>query len=364
MDFTDFQRFKSRQQKDFLQTVHSKFLYLRVMNALPWKRFLMLGFFILFIIVGGSVGYYLLTGGAHSWLDYVYMVMITITTIGYGEIFDISQNPPARIFTMIIAVSGFASLSYLLSIVTAAAVEGTISLKLQRSRMDKQIDKLTGHYIVCGATPIGNYIISELKATGRSFVVVDHSLRHEDIPPMLENALWLNGEATEDDAMKRAGIDRAAGVFSAFEDDNKNLIVCFTARHLNENVRIVSAMTDIKNREKLMRAGAAAVISPTFIGGLRMTSEMVQPSAVTFLDKMIRDTKSSLRICEVPVTERFHGKPIEEIRAISGHEALLLALVSGENYAFNPAGSHVLSKGDVLILMTNPLTRERLTATV
>lgn len=330
------------------------------MATLPWKRLILLALFLLFVIFGGSGGYYMLTNGNHTWLEYIYMTMITITTIGYGEIFDISNNPPARILTIFIAISGIASLSYLLSIVTAAAVEGTFSLKLQRSRMDKQIQNLENHFIVCGLTPIGMYVISELKATLRPFVVIDNGLVETNTPKILEGALWIHGEATEDDALKRAGIDRAAGVFATSEDDNKNLIICFTARHLNDSLRVVSAMTDIKNREKLIRAGAHSVISPTYIGGLRMTSEMVQPSAVTFLDKMIRDPKSTIRICEVPVTERFNGKIINEIPKVSDNSALLLAVVKESGYTFNPNENYSLSKGETLIFMATPQNREQL----
>jgi voltage-gated potassium channel len=284
------------------------------------------------------------------------MTFITISTIGYGEVIELS--PAGRVFTMLIALMGVGTLTYTFSIITATLVEGNLTDAFRHHKMEKKIEGLNGHYMVCCAERVGSHIIAELHTTLRPVVIVEQHQEH--LEAMLERfpqALGLLGESSDNDVLTRAGIERAGGLFAAHDDDNTNLVLCLTARHMNPSLRIIAHCREPKNIAKMKRAGANSVVSAEMIGGLRMASEMARPAAVTFLDLMLRDKDRNLRIEEVTVPARFEGKTIEELQLKKICNLLLMALCEKGEWIYNPGPGCRVREGSTLIFMGTPQER-------
>jgi voltage-gated potassium channel len=317
--------------------------------------------FLIATLLVGTLGYAVLSKGQFSIVDCLYMTVITVTTIGYGEIIDLSHNPAGRIFTMFIAFSGIGIATYLFSNITALMVEGRLKEVFWRRRMEKEINMLRKHYIVCSCEDVGFYIINELYLTKRPLVIVDvDKPKIERALKTFQGLLYVEGDATDSDVLLRSGIREAAGLFAVTGDDNQNLVISLTAKQLHPGVKVLAKCNDLKNLEKIKKAGADAVVSPSFIGGLRIVSEMVRPTAVSFLDVMLRDREKNLRIEEIPVPSSFAGRPIRTLNFTQHPHFLLLAVKKKEEWIYNPSKDFILEVGDILILMTTPEERIRL----
>jgi len=313
------------------------------------------------VLAVGTFGYKLVAGGQATWLDCFYMTFITIATIGFGEVIDLSQSQTGRAFTIVVATFGIGVYSYALSKTTAFLIEGEFNLALRRRRMLKRIDRLAGHHIVCGIGRIGTNVANELAATGREFVVIDaeaaqldaYRERNPEVP-------YLHGDAAEDEVLRAAGIAHAAGLFAVVGDDSKNLVIALSAKQLNPGVRVVARCHDVGFIEKIRKVGADAIVSPDFTGGLRMASAMIRPQVVTFLDEMLRSDRG-LRVEEIAVAPRHAGRRLGEL-ASPGPDHILIALRAGGRWQFNPAAELVLGGGEMVIAMATPDGRKALEA--
>lgn len=323
-----------------------------------YRRFVLPGIMLGIIIVVGTGGYWLLSERQVSLIDALYMTVITITTIGYGEIVDLAGNTGGRIFTMFIAVSGIGVLAYTATNFTALIVEGELRESFRRRRMEKAVGKYEGHYIVCGVGLVGVNILNELRATKRSYVIVDIKRPGggAGVSSPQDDA-FIEGDATDNNTLTRSGISRAKGLFAVTGDDNINLVISLTAKQLNPRVKVVTECNDVRNADKLKRAGADAVVSPSAIGGLRMASEMTRPAAVSFLDTMLRDTGRNLRVEEVAVPDLLVGRRISDLNLKRFPNVLLLAIRTSDDWRFNPPESHLFQHADVLVVMSTPEDR-------
>ncbi len=309
---------------------------------------------IVLVISTGSIGYYILYGGKPKFIDCIFMTVISLTSVGYGEVLQVTGNPIAQIFTMVLITFGMGILLYAISSMTALLVEGELSGILRKKQMNKQIKQLNNHYIVCGGGETGCPLVAELIKNKEQVVLIE--LEEENITNCsdIENLLYVRGDATDDQNLLSAGIKRAAGIIIALPSDKDNLYITMTARMLKSDIRIISRMTNPKLEAKLKKAGANSVVSPNFIGALRMASEMIRPAAVDFLDTMLRSSKHNLRIHQIKISEGSHaaGKKISESGIRDKYNLLILGLKkdSGE-IEFNPVPSQLLKEGLILIVM-------------
>jgi voltage-gated potassium channel len=317
---------------------------------------------IVFLI--GVAGFKFLGGPEWSLLDSIYMTAITIATIGYEEVNDLSANPAARVFAVFFIIVCLGTIAYVVSSITAFVVEGELKNLLGRRKMEKEIAKLKGHYIVCGSDETAVTIIQELILTKREFVVIESSKEKIEKLAGLGSLLAIQGDPSEDNILLQAGIERARGVLLSLPSDEANLFVTITARSLSPGIRIVTKVMDINNQKKMMKAGADSFISPTYIGGMRMVSEMVRPAVVTFLDMMLRDREKVLRFEEVQVKQgsAIKGKTVAGAKLGEKTGALLVAIKrSGAlDYMFNPGHETVIQAGDILIFIGSPESEKEL----
>jgi voltage-gated potassium channel len=332
------------------------------MPAMKAKKrvFVALGIF-LFVLAAGVIGYPYFAGprfGGPSWsfLDGVYMTVITVATIGYGEVHDL---PPAgRAFGTFYIIICLGTIAYAVSSITAFIVEGELKNILGRRKMEKRIDRLSDHYIVCGADETALTAIRELLLTRKPFVVVEASREALDRAAGAGDILFVQGDPTDDEVLRRAGVERARGILMSLPTDESNLFAVVTARSLNPHLRIVAKALDVQSHKKIVKAGADSVISPTFIGGMRMVSEMIRPAATTFLDQMLRERERVLRVDEIMVPDGspLAGRTVAELRLEERTGALLVALrrAGQPGFAFNPGKATVVGEGDALVFIGSP----------
>lgn len=307
----------------------------------------------LVMIFAAAMGYRLLGGRSVSLLDAIYMAVITIATVGYGEVVDTSANPALRIFNIFVILFGIGIMLYVFSASTAFIVEGELKDIFRRRKMLRQIRDMKDHFIVCGAGETGLAVVQELLKTGHRFVVIDSDEAHLEKLQHLGEFPALQGDAADEEVLETAGLARARGLVSVLPDDKDNLMVTVTARQKNPNIRIVARCADPKVADKLIRAGANSAVSPNLIGGLRLASELIRPHVVSFLDLMLRDQSPTVRVEEIPVIEGspWSGKTIHDTHIHQRFDLLALALRRPSGTKYNPQGDAVLEPGDVLLVM-------------
>lgn len=315
------------------------------------------GVFSLILAVGTS-GYLLLGPAGTSAVDAFYMTFITVATIGFGEVVDLHANPAGRLFTVGIAMAGIGNMTFILSTLTAFLLETNLNRAYWRRTMQGQIDALSGHYIVCGAGRIGGYVIEELRNDHRPYVVIEAA--KENLELQLEHdprLLILEGDASDDDVLVAAGVERAAGVFAVTGDDAKNLVVSLSAKQLNPAVRVVARVHDQRNAAKTLRAGADEIVSPDFTGGHRIASLMIRPQMVSLMDELVR-AGSPLSVEEVVVPP---GSPPHTVADL-GHSPdwLLLAIRDGSGWRFNPQEHDAVAAGQALVVIASAQGRRQL----
>ena len=332
------------------------------------KRMLGALAFILLVTLVGIVGFSIIDPDA-GFVRAFFMTAITLTTVGYGEEIAVDTDG-ARIFTAVLILFGMGATLYFVSTGTAFLLEGELGNVFRRKKMQRQLAELEGHMIVCGGGPTAMYATAELHQVERPVVLVCPTKKEaEAAASRLPAVAVILGDPTDDDILRAAGVERAFGLIACSEGDNENVVITLTGRQLNPRLRIVSRLSDVDTESKVRKVGANAVVSPQHIGGLRLASELIRPTVVTFLDKMLLDTDRSLRIDEVTIAEHSVsvGKAINELGLEHVPGVLLLAIRGMDgDWEYNPRRSTTVRAGTALIFLGSPddskLLRERLGA--
>jgi voltage-gated potassium channel len=326
------------------------------MNALIRRMLIALGVILTLVFIG-STGFWLLGQGRWHFFDCVYMTIITLSTVGFGELSHMGDVPGARALTVGLIISGVGALAYVQGNLTALLVEGIIGQALRRNRMRKQIAALSGHIVVAGAGSTGKHVIEELIATRTPFVVIDRNeqqLQRLSDELMEGRMLHVHGDATEDHILIAASVKTAHGVVAALTHDKDNLFVTLSARSLNAQARIVSKVVQDDASPKMLRAGATAVVNPTQIGGRRMASEIIRPEVNEFLDQMLQDKDKNLRLEEVTIPARssYVGVMLKDTPIRRETSLLVVAVRSPDRtFLYNPDPDYALTAGTTLIVM-------------
>lgn len=305
-----------------------------------------------------TVAFHYFADGRATWSDAFHMTLITVTTVGYGETVPLDSFG-MRFLAGLVALLGFGTITFLFTSLSVFFLENDIDYTLRRRRMEKQMHKLQGHYIVCGFGRVGRNVAAELTSTNRHFIAIDaEEARFSENQEHFPGLLWLHGDASDDDRLLAANIEQAKGVFAVTGDDSRNLMIVITAKQLNPHVRVVARCQEIRNAQKMSKAGADAIVSPDFTGGMRIASAMVRPHVVNFLDEMLK-SDNRLRVEEVPVPAAFPETRLERLK-LRSLEYVLLAVRERGEWAFNPGQDFLLRGGQVIVAMASPLGRQEL----
>jgi voltage-gated potassium channel len=317
----------------------------RLVRALGWLALL---------VVLATLGFHRLASGV-SWLDSLYMVVVTLSGVGYSEIVDTSHSPVLRVFNIVVLIGGIAMMLYVLSLVTAFLVEGNFGSLIRRRRMERRIAGFSGHLVICGGGETATFVLDELAKLGSSAVVID--LKAERLAELSDRPTLatLEGDATDVHTLERAGLARASCVVAALPHEKDNLIVTVLVRQSFPDIRIVARHVDPAMADRLTRAGADAVVSPTAIGGLRLASEAVRPHVVSFLDQMLKEQGSPVRIEEIRIPEgsRWSGRALGglDLRGRFGLTALAVKDNPEAAFRYSPSPEDGVRAGAVLVVL-------------
>jgi voltage-gated potassium channel len=304
---------------------------------------------ILILLFAGTAGYRLIEGW--SLFDALYMTVTTITTVGYGEIHQLSRE--GRIFTVFLILSGFGGMGYVLGSIVQTFIAGQIRMVLGRRKLEKKVKRLKNHYVLCGYGRIGSFIAKAFDRENVPFVVVEKD--PERIKLLDEDGFtYVEGDATDDQILISAGVGRARCLVAATGSDANNLYITLSARALNPSIYILSRAADEAAERKLLTAGANRVVSPYLIGAARMLNAVLRPNIVEFVDLVVERKHLELQLEEITVEDasRFKGKPLRESGIRREFGLIVVAIKkAGGDMIFNPSSETLIEKGDCLIML-------------
>lgn len=307
-------------------------------------------FILIAIIAFGTVGYCLLEDW--SFFDSLYMTIITLATVGFKEVHDLSDE--GRAFTLLLILFGAGIIAYAVGSMIRFAVEGELRTILGRKKLEKKISKLRNHYIICGYGRIGSLICKEFHSKPSiDFVVVEKNSDHCD-KLAADGILFVHGDATSDDSLVAAGIRHAKGLITVVTSDTENVYITLTARGLNPQLFILARAGDPGAEIKLIRAGATKVISPYTIGATRMAQAVLRPSVVDFIEIATAGHNLELQLEEICVssTSRLVKTNLIDsgIRRDWGIIIIGIKKTDGK-MTFNPSPTVLIEAGDILITL-------------
>lgn len=314
------------------------------------KKLILVIFLVCAVLVIGVIGYSILLNT--SFIDALYMTVITISTVGYGEVAEMTDT--AKVFSILLIFSGLAVFGYGITSFISLFFEGKLKDAWRKKRMNSKMKDLRDHYIVCGAGDVGSTVIKFLKSGGASFVVIEENERKSE-ELVQDGILTITGDATLDETLQKAGINHAKGIICTLPDDAENVFTVLTARQMNDDIYIVSKAVESSAHSKLRKAGADKTISPNEIGGQRIAAHILRPAVVSFLDVITRAGDLTLDLQEVVIAPNSSmvGKRLFEAKIPDTTGLMILALKSrGETtFRFNPNSNEILNVGDTMVVL-------------
>jgi voltage-gated potassium channel len=323
------------------------------------RRFLLLLLIPLGLIVLGTLGYYILEPD-YTLFDSVYMTVTTLTTVGYGEVHTLHWQ--GRLFTVFLLLGGTIGFLYAVTELFRAVVSGEVHNLLERRRMERILAGLNNHLIVCGYGRMGRFVCKEFSGQGLDFVVIDRKAEAL-VDFALPHGIALVGDATADDILKRAGIERARALVTVAASDADNLFITMTARLLNDKLYIVARAEGEQAETKLRRAGASRVVAPYAIGGLKMAQAVLRPAVVDFIELATRTEHLDLQIEEtlIGTGSRLAGQTLRDSRLRQDLGIIVVAIKKeGGHLQSNPPRDAVMTPGDTLIVLGDRQNLDRL----
>ncbi|MCK5914422.1 MAG: potassium channel protein [Desulfuromusa sp.] len=300
------------------------------------------------LISGGTFGYSII----EDWtlFDSLYMTVITLSTVGYHEIHNLSHG--GEVFTILLIISGVGTIAYTISSMIQFMVEGHLHQILGRKKVQKKISRLQGHYIVCGYGRIGRRISRDFASKPIPFIVVENDpkrcQRLEE-----DGHLFIEGDATQDDVLEEARIGQAKGLITGVTSDSANVFIILTARGINPNLFIMARASEEGAEVKLMRAGANKVISPYTIGASRMAQAILRPAVVDFIDIATGPENIELQMEEIPIAieSSLVGKNLMQSGIRKELGLIIIGIKHAEKMIFNPDATTIIEAGDTLIAL-------------
>jgi len=311
-------------------------------------RHLIISVFLLaFIITIGTAGYITIEGW--NIIDAVYMTVITLTTVGYGEVHEVSKT--GRVYTIFLIFLGAGFFVYAAGAVVQFMVEGRIRIILGRKRLDKKINRLKQHYIICGYGRIGRVLCNNLKTKTIDLVVIEKS---QDLIPIMDEdkILYIWGDASDEANLVKAGINKANGLVAALPTDTDNVFLVLTARQLNPDLFIMARASYKKSINKLHAAGATTVESPYNVGALRMAQKILHPTVTDFLDLALVDQRKDIKMDEIPISPSSDlvGVILKDSGIRQNFNLIIIAIKKADgSMLFNPSFEAVIQAGDTVI---------------
>ncbi len=332
------------------------FDFLSAWKGLRFPLFLTLG-----TLIFGTVGFKFIYP-EESLTQLLYMSAITVSTVGYGDILDIHQNTGAIVFTIIFMFAGMGVVLYSTSLVTAYIIEGNLRDAFSIERMKKRIKGMKNHTIICGAGETGSHVIAQMMSLGKECVVIEADIdKKNELIDEFPSLTILTGDATSDLMLEKAGIENAAGLVAALSNDKDNLFLTISAKMLQPQITIVSKAIELTMIKKLKRAGASRVVSPNYIGGIRMASEIIRPHATEFLDQVGDKIQEQIIPGESPLI----GKKLSEIDFYGDCGVNILGLSNNrQNYETNLSPDLTIEEGQVLIFFGSSEDTKRVQSVV
>jgi voltage-gated potassium channel len=303
------------------------------------------------LVAVGTVGYHVFEH--MTVLEALYMTVITLSTVGFGEVHPLS--PFGRLFTIGLIFCGVSTVAWALGIIVEAFVGEQMRSVLWRRRMEHVIERLYQHYIICGHGRMGGQIGIELSRRGLAFVVIDQDTEAVE-SLQAQGILYVQGDATSDQVLRTAGVAKARGLATALTSDADNALVVISAKGLNPNIHVVARASNSETEEKLLRAGADRVVTPYTIGGQRMALGMLQPAVNEFLNSVVFDAEKHTELGELEVqeTSEFAGKTLRDSCLREQWGAIVVAIKTIEgDWILSPMANTILRTGDSLILVAN-----------
>jgi voltage-gated potassium channel len=319
------------------------------------RRLLSSGMLMLAIVAAGTAGYHLLEGA--PWWDAFYMTVITLTTVGYREVFPLTRLGEA--FTVGLLIAGIGTFLLLATDVARTVVEGELREVLGRARRSRMIERMSAHDVVCGYGRMGRAVVEELQRGGHSVVVVERSpdrvshLRESGIPA-------VHGDSTSEATLRAARIDTARGLVSCVNDDAHNVYTVLTARALNPRLFIVARATEEDAEQRIRQAGADRVVNPYQLGGTRLAYLLAKPAIVSFFDAS-RGRRDEPQFDQLSVRPQspLVGRTLVDANIRRQWGIGVVAVQRGTDVIINPGAETTLAAGDVLVVFGRP---EQITA--
>ncbi len=306
--------------------------------------------------VGGTCGYHLIEG--YSWLDAFYMTVITTSTVGFGEIKQLSDA--GKVFTSLFILFNLATFTFLISVFSRFVFEGEFKKMLRNHKNMARMKKMQNHVIVCGYGRYGKRAVEELKENGEDFIIIEsdeHVLEQAGLSEE-EKQNVLVGDASADEVLKEAGIEKAKALIAGLPQDASNVFVTLSARDLNADLQIIARASLDSTKKKLLTAGANHVILPDVIGGHFMASLVTRPQVMGFLERIAGWSDEKIILEEIryeDLYEEFKDKTIGEIGIHSKYDVTVVGYKDkGEHYSFNPKAKLKIQEGGVIIILGDP----------